>query len=127
MHIHVGANVPGYLPESDVGCFGDLESAVEWLAHELKDQQDYYYEQCEAETPDQQEKGSDCCKWCSVALDVEAALSAIADSGPDRGFVPEGRAGWIFRPPEGPDVYHWALLAEGDREDCEIYAEQEGE
>lgn len=127
IHIHVGSNIPGYLPESDVGCFDDRESAIEFLKQELKGQQDYYYEQCEAETPEQQESGSDCCGWCSVALDVEAALSTIADSGPDKGFILDGRAGWIFRPPEGPDVYHWAVSVPEDRESCEIAAEQDGE
>jgi hypothetical protein len=124
VHIHVGANIPGYLPESDVSCFDSVEGALEALRHELKDQQDDYFERCEATTPEQQEKGSDCCEWCSAALDVEGVLSAIADSGPDAHFVSEGRAGWIFSPPEGADVHHWALSITTDRDSCEIFADQ---
>lgn len=125
VHIHVGANIPGYLPESDVFCCDSVSSALDALRDELKRQQDYYYECCEATSPEQQEKGSDCCKWCSAALDVEGALSAIADSGPDMHFVSEGRAAWIFSPPEGADIHHWALSITTDRDSCEIFADQE--
>lgn len=125
VHIHVGHNMPGYLPESDVLCFDSVEDALDALKWDLQEQRDFYYEGCEATSPEQQEKGSDCCEWCSVALDCEAALSAIADSGPDQGFVPEGRAAWIFSPPEGADMHHWAVSMLDPREDCEIFADQE--
>lgn len=125
MHIHVGANVPGYLPESDVSCTDDLSSAVEALRHDLKDLQEHYFEQCEAKTPERQEKGSECCAWCDVAYDVEAALSAIADGDvrhyltrPD-GFEPVAWSA-AFNPPEGPDVVHWAVKLDLDGETCEV-------
>lgn len=125
VHIHVGHNMPGYLPESEPMCFDNVADALQALHHEIKDQQDYYREGCEAETPEQAEKGSDCCEWCSVAIDCEGALSEIADSGPDRHFVAEGRAAWIFSPPEGADMHHWAFAVIGDRDDCEIFQDQE--
>lgn len=125
LHIHVGHNVPGYLPESDVMCFDSVEGALEALRHEIKDQQDYYYENCEAETPEQQEKGSDCCEWCRVALDCEAALSAIADGGAKFWIENKGSAYWCFSPPEGADMAHWATVLADPREDCEIFADQE--
>lgn len=118
LHIHVGANIPGYLPESDVGCFDDLDSAIEYLRHALKGQQDYYYKQCEATSPEQQEKGSDCCEWCSVALDAEVALSAIADGDAEFWAETKNSAYWRFSPPEGPDVAHWLLTVDDNRETC---------
>lgn len=118
LHVHVGANIPGYLPESDVGCFDDLDTAIEYLRHALKDQQDYYFEQCEATSPEQQEKGSDCCEWCSVALDTEAALSAIADGDAESWIKTKNSAYWRFSPPEGPDVAHWLSTVDDNRETC---------
>lgn len=100
-------------------CFDSATDALEALRHELKDQQDYYYEGCEATSPEQTEKGSECCEWCSVALDVESALSAIADSGPGEHSICEGRACWIFSPPHGADMHHWAVPVVGDRDACE--------
>lgn len=129
LHIHVGHNVPGYLPESDTMCFDSVEDALEALRHEIKDQQDYYFENCTAETPEQQEKGSDCCEWCSVALNCEAALAAIADGDAEFYLTREseqyGRIGWIFTTPEGPDMHHWAARMDDLRNDCEIFADQE--
>lgn len=125
LHIHVGHNMPGYLPESDVMCFDSVEGALEALRHEIKDQQDYYFENCTAETPEQHEKGSDCCEWCSVALDCETALSAIADGDAAHVLRTQDVAAWIFSPPEGADVHHWAIKVADLRDDCEIFAEQE--
>jgi hypothetical protein len=128
VHIHVGANVPGYLPESDVACFDNVTDALDYLRHGIKDQQDYYYENCEGHCPDCAEFeacGDPCeCAWCSVASDCEAALSAIADGDTAYAFRRDGSAGWIFSPPEGADVHHWAIKVADIREDCEIFADQ---
>ncbi|MGN6128516.1 MAG: hypothetical protein ACTHON_18310 [Humibacter sp.] len=121
VHIHVGHNMPGYLPESDVMCFDSVEGALDALRHEIKDQQDYYGENCQEE-----HECDNSCEWCDAFADCEAALSAIADSGPDCHFVAEGRASFVFSPPEGADMHHWALSIVTDREDCEIFADQEG-
>jgi hypothetical protein len=125
MHIHVGHNMPGYLPESDVMCFDSVADALEALRHELKDQQESYYEGCLTIGIAGPDAGDCGCAWCDVAGDVAAALSAIADSGPDKHFVAEGRASWIFNPPEGASIHHWALRITTDRDACEIAQEQE--
>jgi hypothetical protein len=141
IHIHVGANMPGYLPEGDVMCFDSVEGALDALRQEIKDQQDFYYEGCEAASPEQQEKGSECCGWCDVAGDCEAALGAIADgdtahvltserAAQFRKLQEDGQArpigiGWIFSPPEGADIHHWLTYIPGDRDDCEIAQEQD--
>jgi hypothetical protein len=125
LHIHVGANIPGYLPESDVFCFDSVDDALSALRDELKRQQDYYFEQCEGTSPEQQEKGSECCGWCDAAYDVEASLGAIAD-GDTANHMRNGTGRLnLFSGPEGPSVAHWAMFADGDRDACEIFAAQE--
>lgn len=126
MHIHVGANIPGYVPESDVACFDDVESALEYLRQEIRDQQDYYYEGCSLYASEDTQAFESCeCAWCDVAGDCEAALGAITDAAPEReAFVSEGRAAWIFSPPEGASMHHWAVSIETDRDSCEIAQEQ---
>lgn len=126
-HIHVGHNMPGYLPESDVMCFSEVDGALDALRHEIKDRQDSYYEAC----PDHLEypgNGYPECDWCSVAGDAEAALSAIADG--DAAFrIQHGQRPRLFgirlSPPEGPDLVFWAEAVTGDREACEIAQEQD--
>lgn len=121
-HIHVGHNVPGYPPESNALCFAELESALEALHHELKDRQESYYGQCTAESPEQQEKGSECCGWCEAASNVGAALFAVAHGGAAWRLIEERPRPFSIHvsPPEGPDMAYWAEVIESDRADCEI-------
>lgn len=129
LHIHVGHNIPGYLPESDVMCFDSVEDAVDALRHAIKDAQDDYYESCEGhcdQCAEFEACGDPCaCAWCDVATNCEAALSAIADG--DAAYVLErnGASAWIFTPPEGADIHHWAITVADLRDDCEIFADQE--
>lgn len=114
-HIHVGSNMPGYIPERDVDCYGVVSSALESLKDEIKTQQDFYYEGCEDSTPEGCE-----CAWCSVAGDCEAAISAIGDNSGDAAawLERDGRVGWTFSPPVGADMSHWAVKEDGSQEDC---------
>lgn len=125
VHIHVGANIPGYLPESDVTCFDSVAAALDALHHEIKDQQDYYFEGCTAESPEQQEKGSECCEWCSVALDCEADLSAIADGDAAYAFSRDRDLSYSYEPPEGANIRHWLTEIHSDRGSCEVFADQD--
>lgn len=120
IHIHVGANVPGYLPEGDVMCFDSVEGALDALKQELNDQQDFYSDQG-ADQPNPEEDGA----WHDVWTNVENALTAIEENSADAAFVSEGRAAWIFSPPQGADMHHWAVTVEGDRQDCETFQDQE--
>ncbi|GAA1895139.1 hypothetical protein [Streptantibioticus ferralitis] len=122
MHIHVGHNVPGYLPESDLVCFDDPGGALSMLRDEIKSQQDDYGEICGHFGT------KEGCPWCDVVNDCEAAIAAIADG--DTAYTLQhpdshGLITHIFRPPEGPDMAHWAQLVTGNRESCEIAQEQE--
>ena len=131
IHIHVGSNIPGYLPENKPGCFDNIDDAIEYLRHELRDQADHYAQQCDVYFKADYELWESCeCEWCSVSTDVEAALSAIADGDAKYRLLKEG--GWdtlptwgaIFSPPEGPDVHHWITVMGAFRDGCEIAQEQ---
>lgn len=73
-HWHVGSNVPGYLPESDVRCFtDDAEDAREALLEELRLAQDAMPD-CE----DPQDDGAPCgreeCGGCTGHGEIQAVL-----------------------------------------------------
>lgn len=125
VHIHVGHNIPGYLTESDIMCFDSVEDALDALKWDVREQRDFYFEGCEATSSEQREKGSDCCEWCSTALDCEADLSAIADGDAAYAFNRDKGLSYGYEPPEGPNIRHWATLVADSRDDCEIFAEQE--
>lgn len=120
VHIHVSCTTDGQADEDAPACFASIGTAMDGLRHALKDQQDFYYEACRTLEPHPESA----CDWNSVAVDVEVALSAIADGDLTyRLNHPEtyGRTiRFIFRPPAGPSVAHWVMFADGDhREECE--------
>lgn len=123
MHVHVGYNVPGYLPESAPMCFDDLGRAVEAYRHHLTDLQGDYWERCEA-SPEDLDRGTCECAWCDVAGDVEAVIASIADGDVGHALGKNGPvdAEWsaTFRPPEGADVCHWIMTVAGGLEQCEL-------
>lgn len=123
LHIHVGHNIPGYLPESDIMCFDSVEDALDALRHEIKDQQDYYYEQCTGPYDD----GTDpCeCEWCDSATDCEADLSAIADGDAAYAFNRDKGLSYSYEPPEGANIRHWMIEVADPRDDCETFADQD--
>ncbi|UGQ10528.1 hypothetical protein LO772_27335 [Yinghuangia sp. ASG 101] len=123
MHIHVGYNMPGYLPDTEPMCFVDLDSAMDAFRHELKDRQGDYWEACLATATEDPEGGTCECAWCGVAGDAEAAISAIADG--DAAYALKKASGaepreWsvTLSPPEGPDVSVWAVILADDVEQC---------
>lgn len=114
MKYHVGSNVPGYLPECDIYCAESIESAVEVLRGDLKDQQDYYYEQCEEGLPESCE-----CHWCDVAGYMEGVLGSVAEFDSAVGYSVKvaGRYDSVLRPQQGPDLVFWITGVRGC--DCE--------
>lgn len=120
-HLHVGQNVPGYLPESEPACYDNLDSALEGLEYELRSYQEAIYEHCE--TPDIE--GCEC-GWCEVGSEVEAHISGIAD-GDAQHWLQESRYGtlsFVFDPPSGAATSVWIQIAEGDRDSCELIEDE---
>lgn len=129
-HFHVGSNMPGYLPESDVFCAENLELAGQVLADELERSQDLMSELCEAADTAQQEKGSDCCGWCAEYWSIETVLLGIRAVEHDvlHKFVRDGGYTYHHTPPTGAPVVFWITNvagAHGDIETCDIYRDQE--
>lgn len=122
MHVHVGWNTPGYLPEAEPLCFDDVHAGVEAFRHELRDCQAELWERCEAAR-----QGGGCeCAWCDAAADVEAALGAIADgdvvyvlaSGPTR--TAERTWSTVVRPPEGAGTCFWISVLTTPVDECAL-------
>ena len=127
-HIHVGANMPGYLPESDVLCFDNVQSAAEYLADELERAQDLMDENCTAETPAQRERGSACCEWCGEYWSIQTVLSGVRAVEHDvmHSYVQNNGYSYVHTPPAGAPVVHWMtnMAGTGRLTDCELWREQ---
>lgn len=136
-HFHIGANMPGYLPESDVYCLDVLADAVEAFVDNLRQQQDGIAEMCESREIEQKQKGSECCRWCEQWYDIEDKIVAASDqslhyatwvdfvawqSSPDTlGNV----ANYQYMPPEGANINHWISVHRDDRAKCMLHLEQD--
>lgn len=138
-HFHVGSNMPGYLPESDVFCAETVQDAVEYLISELDRSQDLMSENCTAQSADDNLKGSECCAWCSEFYDIEKIK--VSESDGDLQYkimraLEEHKAknnkalsqvySYLHTPPQGPDIVFWITVQIDVQDDCLIWLEQEG-
>lgn len=129
MHIHVGNNMPGYLPDSEPFCMDDQDDAIQFLRSELRSLQDDYYESCalESDFVYDHENPVECeCRWCDVASDIEAHLSHIADGYGSYELHEHGEVLCYVYPPEGADLVFWVRVLsehEGSQADCELSEE----
>jgi hypothetical protein len=120
-HYHIGHNVPGYLPESDVFAADGVDEALSILESDLKEQEDYYYEQCPNGTvhPVRQDDNCDC-DWCGVAKDVYADRIAIKERDMRFRILSDGgNLNLTYCPPEGPDLSFWVTVIL-DEESCDL-------
>lgn len=128
-HFHVGSNMPGYLPESDVYCTNVLELAGDFLGYELERSQDLMTENCEGSAAEQQSKGSDCCEWCAEYWSIETVLSGIRGVEHDvlHQFVRDNGYTYHHTPPTGAPIVFWIANvagAHGDINKCDIWRDQ---
>jgi len=131
-HFHVGSNMPGYLPETDVFCAENLELAGQYLADEIERSQEMMAENCEGEgeTPDSQDMGSACCAWCAEYWSMQTVISGIRAVEHDvlHEFIRDGGYTYHHTPPTGAPVVFWITNvagAHGNIETCDIYRDQE--
>lgn len=122
-HFHVGHNIPGYLPESDVGCFDDLDNALEHLRSELNSQSDAWYENVDDRLADQGRADDD--PWGSVANDVYADAVKISDGDMKPHAIRDQGVSLMYVPPEGADLHYWLHFAEGPQDECELNEEDD--
>ena len=118
VHLHVGSNIPGCLPQTAPKCFGDLRSALDALRAELVFVQGDFYECCDGGCG--LDGNGDPCAWCDVAGDVQAALSDLVDGDAASHLDRDGQVGWTFRPPEGADLHYWCARLGTAPGTCEL-------
>jgi hypothetical protein len=124
VHIHVGANIPGYLPEGDIGCFEEIDAAANYLAIRLGEIEDDYFQHCPNGTIDPDNPDQNCqCEWCDLAWDVYA--DRLHDSSTWHHVRTEGAWSACYTTPEGPNLAVWATPGHGAREECDIYQDQD--
>ena len=117
-HLHVGSNIPGYLPMGEPYCFDSIDDAVEYLRHEIFDQQNDFWENCTGSAD------AYCgCEWCDLVGDCEAILGSIADGDVAHAVKSGHGRMYTFATPEGPDLVHWLMFADGKRHDCQMASE----
>lgn len=124
-HWHVGANMPGYLPESDIGCFAEIGDALSCLESDLNDQEDSYLQGCPDYGDPTVDASDDHCDWCEVAAKVRKYIEGIEDGSLRKELADNGSVGEIFTPPEGAPLHYWIVTGEGYRHKCEIAQEQD--
>lgn len=129
-HYHIGCNMPGYLPESEVMCAGNIEEAAQYLADELDRSQSHAEDMCEAETEEQKDQGSDCCAWCAAYYEIESILVGIRAVEKDvlHAIARDGGYQWTYTPPTGAALSFWVTkqVAEDDtRDKCILFQDQE--
>lgn len=122
-HWHIGANMPGYLPESDVACVADVGDALSCLESELNDQEEFYAEGCADYGDPLVDASDDHCDWCEVAAEVRKYIERIEDGSLRKELADNGNVGVIFTPSEGAPMHHWIVTGEGYRHKCEIAQE----
>ena len=115
-HIHVGSNMPGYLPENEPACFGNASIALDYLEGEIRNQQAFYWENCESETPETCE-----CSWCDAAGDCESAIAHIADGDALHHVLTSARPiNYLMIPDLGPDMAYWLIQVGSHRSACKL-------
>lgn len=137
-HFHIGSNMPGFLPESDVFCAETMIDAIEYMLGELDRSQDLMAENCTAQDDETKEKGSDCCAWCSEFYTIEAIKTAYSDRDLQykvwQAVVEHNSKSnkqlsnvfsYLHTPPVGADIHYWITLQVDKQEECLIYQEQE--
>lgn len=121
MRYHIGHNIPGYLPESDVYATESAKQAVDLLDSDLDSLQDYYAAGCEAPMEIAAAVGSEHCGWCDVYYDVEAHRMAVKDGDLTYKLERDGSIHLNYYPPEGANVFYWIVsCTEPDPDACDI-------
>lgn len=116
MHLHVGHNSLGNLPDGHVGCVDTLAAAAVYLRAELLRIQEAYLERC-SDGSRLYAIGQECrCSWCQVA-DAAFADSRAASPVWHRLRIEQSWSA-LYGPRNNPVVHVWVLPAVGDRRDC---------
>lgn len=132
-HWHIGANMVGYLPESDIFCADNVQQAVEFFLSKVQEA----YEECQDEIAGALEDGvTGEGEWPELAREIEN-MQAQGESKELQAKLLENHSySYMFCPPKGADIRYWiepqsynrtdALMGKFSRSDiCEIHMEQD--
>lgn len=132
-HYHIGANMIGYLPESDVFCADNIEDAVQFFLSKLQEARDEA-EDMYASPFDQDDHMQE---WRQLADEIERMQESGEENSKElQAKVLENHGySYTFCPPEGADIRYWiepqsydkfdAMRGKFSRADiCEIMMDQ---
>lgn len=111
-HWHVGSNMVGYLPESDVFCADNLQQAVEFFGSQLQSASEECQDMC-AEIGD----GHVGCEWSKLGREIDKIADMIVSGELQKRLKDNGSYGYIFTPPEGADISYWINPVASTRQD----------
>jgi len=117
-HIHVVANVPGFLPESDIYCVDSMDDAASAVKEELQKLGLDTQEGCDRD-------GCNICGWCRKGNAILATAQADTTSRLVRlELAMFGVSAWNVEVPCSPGYVIEAVNAEGSRAKCEHNADK---
>lgn len=122
-HFHIGANMPGYLPESEVVCADNLADAIEYFINELDRSQDQLME---PEDDDAEEYNRiDSVKTSANDKDLHRQAYRELESFRSGSDTLSNLISFIHTPARGADVNHWISVHTDPRDECLIAEAQD--
>lgn len=115
-HYHVGANIPGYLPEGDVLCFVDVDEAREALKSNLERASDALPD-CTSSRATDGLCGDESCVGCTSGALITDYITEIDGSWRDTS-VPEFDLSYDVHDGRSLPIRHWLTYWPAD--DCEV-------
>lgn len=117
MHLHIGCNTPGFLPENDTYCVDTAEDATACALAEVAKLADFVLDGCD-------EGNCRRCGWCRKGSEIRTRWQELCK---DKGsFADEiDRGGWseTFAVPCSPGQAVWVHVVDTSRDGCEDNAD----
>lgn len=118
IHLHIGSNIPGFLPENDTYCVDNADDAAACARSELLNLGEFVSDGCDAD-------GCRVCSWCRRGRTILRRWRDLADS-PDA-FGQLVADGWTetFAVPCSPGHAVWVQVVDTPRDTCEDNADKQ--
>lgn len=110
-HLHVGSNIPGFLPENDTYCVDSTETAVTCVLSEIRKLGEFTMDGCDHD-------GCRICNWCRRGRAILARHLELFSNAD--GLAATVGGGWseTFVVPCSPGHTVWVTVVDCDREVC---------
>ena len=117
-HFHIGANMPGYLPESEIVCADNLADAIEYMIDELDRSQDMLMD---PDGDDAEEYGRiESVKVSASDKDLHRGAWEALKSFMDGTDKLANLVSYLHTPNQGANIVHWISVHEDSRDECLI-------